>query len=359
MPTIAPAELHTFVRETCASLGSSETEQALVADQLVGANLAGHDSHGVGMMPTYVAGALADELRLNQHPEIVQDSGALVILDGKQGFGQVNGFEAMNLAIDRAADSGAAIIGLRNSYHIGRIGHWGEQCAAAGMASLHFVNVVGHSPIVAPFGGREARFVTNPVCIAVPGHPDSEGRRPLAMLDMATSTIAGGKARVAFEEGRQVPDNAMIDSAGKVTRDPSGLFDRPRTSALLAMGDHKGSGLAIMAELVGAALIGGATMQPGNRRSATMVINNMLSIVINPEATGAADGFLDEATAYLDYVKSAELREGFDEILMPGDPEQRSRIKRADGIPVDDNTLDLLRQCATSAGLEGAEDRLR
>lgn len=359
MPTLAPDVLHAFVRDTCAALGSSETEQTLVADQLVGANLAGHDSHGVGMVPAYVGGAKADQLKINGHAEVVQDSGALLVLDGKQAFGQVNGFETMQLGIERAKEHGVAITGLRNSFHIGRIGHWGEQCAAAGMASLHFVNVTGHGPMVAPYGGREARFITNPVCIAVPGRPDDDGNRPLAMLDMATSVIAGGKARVAHEEGRPVPDNSMIDADGKVTTDPSGLLTQPRTSALLAFGDHKGSGLAIMAELVGAALIGGTTMQPGNKRVAGRIINNMLSIIIDPAATGSVDGFIAEAEAYLEYVRSSELREGFDEVLMPGDPERRSRAARNAGIPVDDATLDLLRRSAASAGLVGAEDRLR
>lgn len=359
MPTLSPAELHTFVRDTCAALGSSETEQNLVADQLVGANLAGHDSHGVGMVPAYVGGVKAGELKINGHPEVVQDSGALLVLDGQQAFGQVNGFEAMNLAIERAKEHGVAITGLRNSSHIGRIGHWGEQCAAAGMASLHFVNVMGHGPLVAPFGGRQARFITNPVCIAVPGQLDGDGNRPLAMLDMATSTIAAGKARVAHEEGRPIPDNAMIDGDGKVTNDPAGLFTQPRSSALLAFGDHKGSGLAIMAELVGAALIGGATMQPGNERVPGRIINNMLSIVIDPAATGSYDGFVAEASAYLDYVRSSDLREGFEEVLMPGDPEKRSRIARAEGIPVDDATLALLRSAAKDAGVANADDQLR
>jgi uncharacterized oxidoreductase len=359
MPNITPSVLHDFVRDTCAALGSSETEQNLVADQLVGANLAGHDSHGVGMVPAYVEGARVGELNINGHPEIIQDSGALLVLDGKQSFGQVNGFEAMNMAIERAKQHGVALVGLRNSFHIGRVGHWGEQCAAAGMASIHLVNVNGHGPLVAPYGGRSARFITNPVCIAVPGPPDDDGRRPLAMLDMATSTIAGGKARVAFEEGRPVPDNAMIDGDGRVTTDPSGLFEQPRSAALLAFGDHKGSGLAIMAELVGAALIGGQTMQPGNERKAGRIINNMLSIVIDPAAIGSVDQFTAEATAYLDYVRSSKLREGFSEVLMPGDPEKRSRITRADGLPVDDNTLKILRQAAATAGVENAEDRLR
>jgi hydroxycarboxylate dehydrogenase B len=360
MPTLHPEELHAFVRDTCARLGSSETEQTLVADQLVAANLAGHDSHGVGMMPAYVAGALSGELTVNSHPTVVSDLGVLSVLDGNMGFGQVNGFEAMEHAIERARTHGAAIVGLRNSYHIGRIGHWGEQCAAAGMASLHFVNVCGHVPLVAPFGGREARFVTNPICLAIPGGPDRDGRpTPRVMLDMATSKIAFGKARVAMEEGKPVPPDTMIDGEGRVTTDPSCMFANPRQGALLALGDHKGSGLAIMAELLGAALIGGPTIQPGNERTATRVINNMLSIVIDPDATGASSTFAEEAEAYLDYVQSSALREGFDEVLLPGDPENRARAARAEGIPVDEATLTLLRKAAANAGLSDADERLR
>lgn len=359
MPILHPDELHAFVRDTCAQLGSSETEQGLVADQLIGANLAGHDSHGVGMLPTYVAGALSGELTINSHPTVVQDLGALSVLDGNMGFGQVNGFEAMEHAIARARTHGASIVGLRNSYHIGRIGHWGEQCAAAGLASLHFVNVCGHSPLVAPYGGREARFVTNPICLAIPGGPERNGRQtPRVMLDMATSKIAFGKARVAMEEGKPVPPDTMIDGEGKVTTDPSCMFANPRQGALLALGEHKGSGLAIMAELLGAALIGGPTIQPGNRRTATRVVNNMLSIVIDPNATGAAPGFAAEADAYLEYVQSSELREGFDEILLPGDPENRARDARAQGVAVDDATIKLLRKAATNAGLTDAASRL-
>ena len=359
MPILHPDELHAFVRDTCAQLGSSETEQGLVADQLIGANLAGHDSHGVGMLPTYVAGALSGELTINSHPTVVQDLGALSVLDGNMGFGQVNGYEAMEHAIARARTHGTSIVGLRNSYHIGRIGHWGEQCAAAGMASLHFVNVCGHSPLVAPYGGREARFVTNPICLAIPGGPERNGRQtPRVMLDMATSKIAFGKARVAMEEGKPVPPDTMIDGEGKVTTDPSCMFANPRQGALLALGEHKGSGLASRAELLGAALIGGPTIQPGNQRAATRVVNNMLSIVIDPNATGAAPGFAAEADAYLEYVQSSELREGFDEVLLPGDPENRARVARAQGFAVDDATIKLLRKAATNAGVTDAASRL-
>ncbi len=344
MPIFHPENLHAFVSQVCHALGSEPREGELVADQLVGANLAGHDSHGVGMLPTYVAMAKQGELRLNEHVTTVTDNGPVVVLDGNSGFGQVMGKEAMDVATERARAHGVALVGLRNSFHIGRIGHWAEQCVAAGMASIHFVNVAGHQALVAPYGGADARFATNPFTVGVPG----EGGKPAALLDMATSKIAMGKARVALNKGEQVPPDSLLDGSGEVTRDPSVMFGPERSGALIAMGDHKGSGLAIMCELVGAALLGGLTLR-GQDRPPT-VVNNMLTIAIDPAALGTADGFAAEARAYLDWVRASPLRSGFTEVLTPGQPEERARHARADGIDVDDTTHDELLAAAAQAG---------
>lgn len=345
MPIFHPDVLHSFVSDVCCGLGSEPTEATLVADQLVGANLAGHDSHGVGMLPTYVGMANAGELLINQHVSTVTDNGAVVVLDGNTGFGQVMGKEAMEIVIDRAGSHGVALVGLRNSFHIGRIGHWAEQCMAAGLASIHFVNVAGHAPLVAPHGGADARFATNPFTVGVPA---GDGK-PAALLDMATSKIAMGKARVAFNKGEQVPPDTLLDGDGAVTRDPLVMFGPDgRSGALIAMGEHKGSGLAVMCELVGAALLGGPTLR-GQDRPPT-VINNMLTIAIDPDALGTAGGFLAEAEAYLSWVRASPVRDGFSEVLTPGQPEERARLERADGIDVDDATHGQLLTAAAHAG---------
>jgi hydroxycarboxylate dehydrogenase B len=344
--TFHPDQLQRFVSTVCGALGSEPTEAGLVADQLVGANLTGHDSHGVGMLPSYVDAVRAGRLKVNHHVTVSRDSGSVLLVEGDRAFGQVAGFEATNLAIDRARETGVALMGLRNSFHIGRIGHWGEQCTRAGMVSIHFVNVAGHDPLVAPYGGAEARFGTNPVCIAIPG---ADGK-PAALLDMATSVIAMGKARVARLKGEQVPHGTMLDSEGKVTRDPKGMFVHPRQGALIAFGEHKGSGLAIMCELLGAALLGGLTPAPKWERDGS-AINSMLSIVIDPDALTSRDGLVSEASAFLDYLRSSKLRDGFDEVLVPGEPEQRARRQRATAVPVDDGTLAELRTAGEKAGL--------
>jgi uncharacterized oxidoreductase len=351
--SIHPDRLHRFVRRVCTALGSAEREATLVADQLVGANLAGHDSHGVGMLPAYVNGHAGGRLRVNEQLATVVDNGPLAVFDGNSGFGQVMGFEATEAAIGRARQHGVAVVGLRNSFHIGRIGHWGEQCARAGLASIHFVNVAGHTPLVAPYGGADARFGTNPFCVAIPG----TGDQPAVLLDMATSKIAMGKARVALNKGELVPDGTVLDGAGRVTTDPAGMFVHPRQGALIAMGDHKGSGLAIVCELLGAALLGGMVMGPDTMPLNT-VVNNMLTIAIDPAAITGRATLAADAAAYLDYVRAAALREGFDEVLLPGEPEARARLARAAAVEVDGTTLGELRKAAATAGVAEAADEL-
>jgi len=158
---IHPTQLHAFVQAIWLHAGSNADEARLVADHLVAANLAGHDSHGVGMIPSYMTSFSQGHLQLNQHPVLEKDAGAVLTFHARGGFGQVAAFEAMQQGIARARQTGIAAVGLHHSHHIGRIGHWAEQCAAAGFISFHFVNVMG-DPMVAPFGGSDRRFGTIP-----------------------------------------------------------------------------------------------------------------------------------------------------------------------------------------------------
>ena len=174
--------------------GSEAREAKLVAENLVTANLTGHDSHGVGMIPRYVESLLEGGLKVNQHPKIVFDGGAMLSLDGQAGYGQVIGMEAMDIGIGRAKQHGMCVMGLGRAHHLCRIGQWAEQATAAGLVSLHFTNVISRS-IVAPHGGADARFGTNPVTIGIP----IPGEPPF-ILDMATSAVAQGKIRVAHNK---------------------------------------------------------------------------------------------------------------------------------------------------------------
>jgi len=172
---------------------------------------------------------------------------------------------------------------------------------------------------------------------------------------MATSKIAMGKARVAHNMGVAVPEGSIIDSSGALTTDPGAMFEPEDANkgALVTFGDHKGSGLAIMAEMLGAALIGGRTSQPGNSR-AERIINNMLTLIIDPAAMGDAKYLATEGGAFLDYVRSSAPAQGFEEVLLPGMPEQRNRLARAEAIEVDDTTVAELIAAAGAVGAPAA-----
>ena len=341
-------EIRNWVRELWRTAGCSAEEAQRVADNLVGANLAGHDSHGIGMVAPYVRSLVANELQINQHISIVTDTDTLVVVDGNQGFGQTTAYETMQLAIERARRNGVAIVGLRNSHHIGRVGEWAEQAIDAGMASIHFTNVVSR-PLVSPYGGTQGRFGTNPLTI---GLPRREG--PPILLDFATSAIAVGKVRVAYNRKVDAPAGTLIDHAGNPTTNPAVMYEEP-LGALLTAAGHKGYALAMVCDLLGSALFGGATPQPARMRVPGLY-NNMLAIVFDPSRFGAAEHYEREARQFIEYVQSARRSVPDAPIEVPGDAERRYRVERARALPVDGGTLRTLDEAARAINeLRGAK----
>ncbi len=310
--------------------GGSEAEEArIVADHLVLANLSGHDSHGVGMLPAYERSLGNGTLKPNRTVELVRDDGVIMMFDGGMGYGQSVGRQATAAAIERCRSTGVVLATVRHCHHLGRIGTYAEQAADAGLASLHFVNVVGHLALVAPYRGTDARYSTNPVCLSLPGGD----RRPALLLDMATSRIAHGKARVAHNKGEEAPASALIDHLGRETRDPGVLFRQP-SGALTSFGDHKGYGLAVFCELLGGMMSGGCTAQPEHRIQET-ITNNMFSIVFDPDRLIPRSAMEHELAALVAHVKASPAADPNKPVLVPGDPERVSRIERAEAIPVD------------------------
>ena len=332
------AQTRTWIRDLWLTAGSAPEEAQLVADHLVGANLAGHDSHGIGMIAPYVRSLRAGELQLNQRISIVTDSDTLLVVDGNRGMGQSIANQTMQLAIERARRTGVVIVGLRNSHHIGRVGHWAEQSIAAGMASIHFTNVVSR-PLVSPHGGAQGRFGTNPLTI---GLPRRDG--PPILLDFATSAIAVGKVRVAYNRKARAPAGTLIDHEGRPTTDPAVMYEEP-VGALLTAAGHKGYALAMVCDLLGSALFGGATPHPSRVRVPGLY-NNMLAIVFDPARFGAAEHFEQESRDFIAYVQSARRASADTAIEVPGDSERRYRIQRARALPVDGGTLRTLDEAA-------------
>jgi uncharacterized oxidoreductase len=330
--------------------GSAASEADLVADHLVRANLMGHDSHGVGMIPTYTRHLKAGLVVPNTRAKLVKDDGALLMFDGGRGYGRPVAGEAMDGAIARCRETGVVAMGLANAHHIGRVGAYGELASSAGLVSLHFVNVTDHRAIVAPFRGTDARFVTNPVCIAVPG----TDRHPALLLDMATSAVAMGKIRVAKNEGKPAPEGALIDAKGRPTQDPNVMYSEPH-GALLPFGGHKGYALAVVTELLATALTGGPSIQPGNQRLGG-VVNNMFTVLIDPARLAGVDWLRRELDGFIDYVKASPPADPKLPVLVPGEPERLATAERSRaGIDIDATTWGEILDAAEAVGLARAD----
>ena len=339
--------LHAAMSRLVAGFGSSPSEVEAVAANLIEANLTGHDSHGIGMLPRYVSAYLEGGLKPNAQVRTVVDAGALVRLDGDAGFGQVIGRQAMEIGIARAKAQGCCILALGNSHHLGRIGAWAEQAVHAGLISLHFVNVISRS-IVAPFGGGDARFGTNPFTAGIP----LPGRAPM-ILDFATSVIAQGKTRVAHNKGEPVPPDHLIDDQGRPTLDPRYSVIEP-FGAILAFGAHKGYGMAVLCELLGGALAAGATQHTADKGQ-QRVLNGMLTVLINPALLADTAVYEKEALAFVDWVLASPPREGFDRVRLAGEPERESRARRLrEGVPVDGITWQQILDAAGKLGVDPA-----
>ena len=350
MITLRHDRLRELVSRILVAARASPEDARVVADHLVEANLAGHDSHGVGMLPHYLRGIAAGVVDPRAHAAVEDRGGAVLAVDGRKGFGQVVAREATAAGIERARAMGVAAVALRNASHIGRVGTYGEQAAAAGMISVHFVNVVGHTPLVAPFRGSDARFGTNPFCVALPAR---EGRPPV-LLDCATSVVALGKVRVARNRRERVQEGALIDAQGRTTTDPNVMYSEPH-GALLPFGLHKGYGLALVCELLAGAVTGGGTLSTVPMQK-DRITNNMFSFFFDPRRLPGAERIAEEVAAATEYVKASPPAVAAEPVLVPGEPEVASRAKRiAEGIAIERATWDEIRSSAASIGVELSE----
>ena len=331
-----------------AAAGVEDDVAQAVADLLVNANLSGHDSHGIQMAAYYIDCVKTGGLDPDQRGRVVTDSGSVLVIDGGMGFGAVIGAFAMDEGMARVASNGAQVVATRNSHHLGRIGSWAERCLEKGLISIHFVNAHGHPPLVAPFGGMDARLGTNPFCAAVP----ATDRHPPFVLDFATSRIAFGKVGVAFDKNEPLAEGMMIDRQGRPTTDPATMIPDATGGALLPLGDHKGFGLGLLCDLLGGALTGGGTTHPAHHTQETTV-NGMLSILIDPTALGGWQTMTDEIDALYDWARSAAPAPGSKGVLLAGEPERRIRAERmANGIPIAEAAWDDLAAAAAGVAID-------
>jgi uncharacterized oxidoreductase len=309
--------------------GASAEEATVVGRSLVEANLRGYDSHGVMRLPYYVQAIVDGEVVPGAELTIENESASHVVADAHWGFGQVQATRLLEMLADRADRGGVAVGTMIQSGHIGRLGEYCEAAAARGLVSMLMVNSHGAAVRVAPPGGKSPRLSTNPLAIGVP-----HGDEPL-VLDFSTSATAEGKVRVKKIAGERCPDGWLIDSQGRPTTDPNDLYANPPGS-ILPMGgpqSYKGFGLGLMIEILCGALSGGVCAReiPYPKKG-----NCVFLMLLNPSHFGGAGHFRDEVALLCDYIRGCPRIDGFDRILLPGDPERVLMAKKlSEGIPLD------------------------
>src|SRR6202051_635014 len=316
MVTVKVENLINFVAEVFSHSESSSEEARRIATYLTTANLTGHDSHGVIRVPVYVRWKKMGSVVPDQTVELVVDTPSLAVVDGKFGYGQTVAPQAVRIGIEKGKASGLAAVALRNAGHIGRVGDWAEMAAAEGLVSVHFVNAAG-SLLVAPYGGGEKRLSTAPYCVGIP----RQGQDPI-VLDFATSIVAEGKVLVASRGGKKLPKGALIDGDGSLSEDPAVLYgpqtrEGPRehtkgTGAIRAFGEHKGSGLAFICELLGGALTGTGATAPDRRFA-----NGMFAVYVDPRVVDTGPFFDGAISRYVAYFKDTKPAAGIDAVLIP------------------------------------------
>jgi hydroxycarboxylate dehydrogenase B len=342
----AAADLARLTTDVFTAAGWPREDAAEVGRHFALANLSGHDSHGIGMLPLYIRSFNDGWLKPSNQPVDRIAAGSFLVIDAQMALGQPVARRAVGRAAAIAADTGIAIVNLLNAHHIGRIGDYAEQAADKGLVSLFWVNVAGRPPIVAPHGAREGRWGTNPHAVGMPG---DDGQH--LILDFATSRMAHGKARVSLNKGEQAQPGYLIDSEGDPTTDPGVVFPPAPMGALLPFGDHKGAGLAFMVELLSAGLSGGALIQEAAHRS--WIINSLFGILMDPARLDPdAEAQKARIAAISEFLRGTRPKDPEKPVLAPGDMERRMRVERGrDGIPLDDETWSQIVAAAASVGV--------
>jgi LDH2 family malate/lactate/ureidoglycolate dehydrogenase len=343
VPVVRAEDLTTLSQAIYEAAGTPPEHAQIVVEHQVGANLKGHDSHGVVLLPTYVTRIDRDHIKPTARPTVISETPTTIAVNGNWGFGPVVSEWTMERCIDKARESKVAVATVREQSHVGSLNDYPLMAARAGMIGIIMCDS-GQSPkSVAPFGGREARLGTNPLCIAFP--TDLPGP---VFIDMATSAVAAGKLNVARARNQPIPLGWLLDKDGRPTTDPNAASNGGVMLPLGGPEGHKGYGLSFAVETLAALLPGlGFGIDPQGRHN-----DGSFMLAIDPSAFMPLVDFKGQVDAFVRYLKETPTAEGFDEVLYPGEKEYRvAQQRRREGIPIEEGTWSKITQLAERFGV--------
>ncbi|MHB8992862.1 MAG: Ldh family oxidoreductase [Chloroflexota bacterium] len=342
MVVFQPEQWRRIGRALFMAAGATESNAVRVTEALVDSSLVGHDSHGVIRIVQYLQAIEAGHLRPGAEPKLLKETACSSLVDGMWTFGQVSAEVCMKKAIRQAKEQGIAVSGLINAYHIGRLGEYSEMAYNAGVVGMvlagGFEGVGGSKGSgVTPFGGNGPAFGTNPISFGVPAGTESP-----VLVDFATSAVAGGKISLARAKGVPLPPGCIIDKEGRPTTNAQDFYDGGQ---LLTFGAHKGYGLAVVIELLGQALTGGDGCKGDTLGGGTYSRSGSIFVAMDAGIFRPADEFASVVDSTIRRIRAIPPAPGFDEVLLPGDPEHRTRAKRlTEGVSMPDSSWETLQK---------------
>lgn len=342
--TIAARALSDFCETILRKAGVPAATAALTAESLVVSNLRGVDSHGVQLLPYYVKQILGGDLNPAATGRVISENGCCLLYDGENGIGQGVAEICCGHAIRIAKAHGMGMAVARESNHFGACAYWARRISAQGQIGIVFCNA---SPMVPPWQAKEPRMGTNPICMSVPGTGE-----PAWLLDMATTTVAANKIYKAGVNGQPtIPSGWAMDSDGVPTTDTQKALH----GLVAPLGGYKGSGLAMMVEILCAVLSGGAmsTELGGIRIRGQAMRVSQTFLAIDVRRFMPLEEFDARMETLVRMIKSAAPASGYDEVLIAGEPEARNEAERVrSGIPIPEGSWRTLLDAAEMLGVE-------
>ena len=343
MPKIAADRLEKMTAMLLQGAGATAQEAAIIAKHVIGANLAGHDSHGIIQILEYIARMKKNHIVPGAEFDILRETPATTVVDGHWGFGYVISERAMEITIEKALKNGVAATTVRRQSHVGRVADYTIMAAKQGLIGMMAADSGRGPKRVAPFGGREPRLGTNPISIAMP----SNLKGPF-FIDMATSAAAAGKFKVAIARGLSIPEGWVIDKDGNATTDPNALNEGGVILPLGGPEGHKGYGLSAMIEIFSGILTGlGFGVEPTGRHN-----DGVFMAAFKVDAFRDLETFKQEITDFANYLTATPKASGVDRIYYPGEVEYlRTQINLNEGINVEEKTWAKLEALAAEYGV--------